>query len=156
MPGTTFREDRIMKLYEIHNIRTASDLTISNLSASLNFNVTYYNYRSRCIYDDQCAFIYLNRNQPIEWIRYDFFHEMAHFFEHSNDQRFTHPHFVQYQERQAHTFALYASMPRFILNQYLPSVESISELAEIFQLPESFVRKRMKWVQSYGAIKHHY
>ncbi|GAE29790.1 hypothetical protein JCM9152_1174 [Halalkalibacter hemicellulosilyticusJCM 9152] len=78
---------------------------------------------------------------------------MAHFFEHSNDQRFTDPHFVQFQERQAHTFALYASMPRFILNNYIPSIQSITELVEIFQLPEPFVRKRVNSILQQEVMK---
>lgn len=152
MPISSIREERIMRLYHKLNIRTVSDLTISNLSSMLNFKVKYYNLRSRCIYDDECALIYLNKNQSIEWIRYDYFHEMAHFFEHCNDQRFTNHEFVQFQERQAHSFALYASMPRFILNEYLPIIDSIAELVEIFQLPESFILERMNTIYQQDVL----
>ncbi|WP_062048295.1 ImmA/IrrE family metallo-endopeptidase [Bacillus sp. JCM 19034] len=152
MSTSSFREERIIRLYQKLNIKTVSDLSISNLSNILSFKVIYYNLRSRCIYDDECALIYLNKYQSIEGIRYDFFHEMAHFFEHSNDQRFTNRDFVQFQERQAHSFALYASMPRYILDDYLPHITSITELVEIFQLPQSFIYERLNTIQQQNVL----
>ncbi|WP_246879942.1 ImmA/IrrE family metallo-endopeptidase [Bacillus suaedae] len=150
------REEKIQKLYKENDINFISDLSIENLALLFNIQVEYYDLRSRCIYDEDMALIYLDQNQPYEHIRYDFFHEMAHFFEHCNDQRQANKEFVRLQERQASSFALYASMPRYLFEPYMNSVHSLQELIDAFQLPEVHIRERIRIIRQQNTTRDHY
>ncbi|MCK0471436.1 ImmA/IrrE family metallo-endopeptidase [Halalkalibacter sp. APA_J-10(15)] len=156
MRFSTLREKKITQVYQQLGISAISDLSIKNVSNVFNFKIDYYDFRSRCIHDDDFAIIALNQNQTVEKIRYDFFHEMAHYFEHIGDQRKINPSFIQLQERQAHSFALVASMPRFIFEPYMDSVASIHELVKAFELPESFIEERIRIIQQQNTTQYQY
>lgn len=156
MRFSTLREEKIEQTYKQLNIAHVFDLSIENISILFNIKVHYYHLRSQCVYDDHCGLMYLNENQSFEKIRYDFFHELGHFFEHCNDQRITNTDFVRMQERQAHLFALYASMPRYLFEPLMQQASSLIELREAFQLPETLIKERVRIIQQQNATQAHY
>ncbi|UOE96042.1 ImmA/IrrE family metallo-endopeptidase [Alkalihalobacillus sp. LMS39] len=142
MRFATIREEKLIKIYKNKDILTISDLSIKNMAACFNIKVTFHKKKSFCLYDNNCAFIFLNEDQSIEHIRSDFFHELAHFLEHSGVQKGMHKDFKKLQEEQAYWISLYAAMPRHIFEPALTQATSPIQLSELFQLPLDMVKER--------------
>lgn len=149
-------EEKIINLYRLHGINTINDLSIHNLADIFNIKIQYYHLNSRCISDDHCAMILLKENQSIEMERADFFHEIAHFFAHVGDQRELKKEFIRLQESQAHYISLYASMPRYIFEPILKETASLRELVELFQLPETMIKERIRIIRHQNNQQKYY
>ncbi|OIJ12700.1 hypothetical protein BKP37_12940 [Anaerobacillus alkalilacustris] len=152
----SLHEEKLTKLYQKKGIITVSDLSISNIADSFNILIKYHHLNSKCLYDNNCGLMLLKENQRIENERADFFHEMAHFFSHVGDQRKMVKDFVRLQERQAHWISLYASMPRFIFEPILNETRSLKELVEVFQLPETMIKERIRIIRQQNSTQSYY
>ncbi|MED4126475.1 ImmA/IrrE family metallo-endopeptidase [Halalkalibacterium halodurans] len=156
MSFTTFREDWLTTVYQRKGIQFVSDLSIHNISKLFNLKVKYYPYRSRVLYDENCALIFLQEGLPIEQRRYEFFHEFSHALQHVSDQRWMPKEFIRLQEEQAHRLALYASMPRYIIKPLIKRQKTVKAVAEAFQLPETFVWERVKLLKNQEITRYYY
>lgn len=149
-------EEKIINLYRSKAINTIADLSIETLAHAFNIEVKYHQYKSTCYYDDNCALMLLLDDQSLENKRADFFHELAHVIAHVGDQRKMSKDFVRLQERQAHWISLYASMPRYIFEPYLNDSTTFRELVELFQLPETMIRERIRIVHQQQNTESYY
>lgn len=152
----SLHEEKIIQLYQSKGIHTLNDLSIHNLANTFNIKIIYHNKQSRCIFDNHCGFMFLKENQRIEHERYDFFHEISHFFVHDGDQRKMRNEFINFQERQVHWISLYASMPRYIFEPILKEVSSFKELVEFFQLPETMIKERILSIRQQNNTQQYY
>ncbi|WP_017728562.1 ImmA/IrrE family metallo-endopeptidase [Halalkalibacterium ligniniphilum] len=156
MRFANLREEKIAKKYKELGIQNPHDLTIENLSSLFKIKVNYYEYETDCLYNDKCAMMYINNQQSKEDIRKDFFHEMAHYFVHCGDQRDMPLEFERLQERQAHWTSLYLSMPRYIFEPIMNEVKSLIELREIFALPDSMIKERVRMIRQQNQTEMQY
>ena len=156
MRFSSLYEDKLMNLYSLRGIHYVTDLSIQNMSRMFNIEIKYHRFKSKCYHDNNCGLMLLKENQTIENERADFFHEMAHFFAHVGDQRLMNREFVRLQERQAHWIALYAAMPRFILEPILKGTTSLRELVEMFQLPETMIKERIRIIRQQDSTHDYY
>lgn len=144
MRYSTQRDIRVMNLYKSKGINCISQLTIENIANIFNIHVEYSDFPSKCYYEDDFAVIYLNKQQPLPYIRRDFFHELSHCLFHYGDQRRMNKDFRNWQEVQAKRYAIYTSMPRHIFEPLMLQHRSIKLLTELFELPESMIRERIE------------
>ncbi|WP_169801154.1 ImmA/IrrE family metallo-endopeptidase [Halalkalibacter krulwichiae] len=156
MRFANIREQALEKRYKELGIQTPYDLSIDNLSSLFKIKVIYHEDESECFYDDNCALMYLDSRVPQEYIRLDFFHEMSHFTQHVGDQRYMNVEFEKLQETQAHWISMYLSMPRYIFEPIMNDVRSIRALVDIFELPESMIRERVRIIRQQNKTEAFY
>lgn len=153
MHFSTQRDIQIMNLYKSKGINSVSQLTIENIANTFNVHVEYSNFPSKCFYEDDFAIVYLNKHQPLPYIRKDFFHELSHFLFHYGDQQRMNKDFNRFQEEQAKQFAIYTSMPRHIFEPLMLKHRSIKKLTELFELPETMIIKRIEMFKHERLLK---
>ncbi|SFM43975.1 ImmA/IrrE family metallo-endopeptidase [Salibacterium qingdaonense] len=135
-------EQWIQHEYEERGITSLDDLSIENLGCQFNVDVMYSSQGSKSFTDEMYGLIMLQHNQPLPKQRLDFFHELGHVLKHVGDQRTMPIMFREYLENKAYQFALYASMPRYIMEPHL--TKDISVIAELFRMPVHIVESRVE------------
>ncbi|KMK77713.1 ImmA/IrrE family metallo-endopeptidase [Alkalihalobacillus pseudalcaliphilus] len=154
MQFSTIRDQICSELFQEKGILTLKDLTLENICHHFSIHIEYMNGPSKCVSDDLFALISINQNQSLYEQHYDFFHEFSHVRKHTGNQLRLNDSFVQLQEEQAEWYALYFSMPRHIFEPFVLQAQSIEQVVEAFQIPESYVKKRILTIQSERARQH--
>ncbi|MEC2073200.1 ImmA/IrrE family metallo-endopeptidase [Alkalihalophilus marmarensis] len=153
MRFVSIREEKVEKKYKQLGLQNPHDLTIENISSLFKIKVEYHERNSDCFYNDNCAYMWLKKNQPYEDIRADFFHEMGHFIDHSGKQSEGMPiAFEKLQEAQAHWLSIYLSMPRYIFEPIMTEHPNLQTLKEIFQIPEPMIRERIRIIRQQNTM----
>ncbi|WP_026701473.1 ImmA/IrrE family metallo-endopeptidase [Salibacterium aidingense] len=137
-------EQWIQKEYEERGITSLDDLTIENLCSQFNVDLVSGSRGSKSFAsnDSRYYLIFLNRDQPIQKQRLDFFHELGHVLKHVGDQRIMPIMFREYLENKAYQFTLYASMPKYIIEPHLS--KEVRVIAELFKMPLHIVESRVE------------
>lgn len=146
-------------IYKSNRIFYPEDMDICCLAEIFKI---YLHYHNGIPITDQCAgevpIILLDGRKKEAEKRKDFFHELAHVLKHVGDQQTMYKSFTQLQEDQANQFALYASMPLYMLEEIWKDVYSYASfeknVAELFNLPPDLVKRRL--VQINNRISNHY
>lgn len=138
---STLMEDFVKELYTRHGFLRYSDLKIQKLANAFGLNVTFKPTKA---YRYGCNIV-LSILKPFDVQKASFFHESGHCLRSDGIQtKDVPPPLKELQEWDANRFALHAAMPSFMLQETDLSREGvIQELAEDFNVPESFVRKRL-------------
>lgn len=142
----------VEKIYKEKELLSPSDLTISNISETFNFDIKYIaKAPSRALWDEEYALIFLDPLLTEKEQRAVFFHELCHPLRHIGVQeKMKCKLFMDLQETQANQFQLYAAMPTFMLESIeLPNNEfyAIKAIEEIFNVPFSLAIKRMEQIK---------
>ncbi|MFD2704176.1 ImmA/IrrE family metallo-endopeptidase [Salibacterium lacus] len=133
-------ESWVNEMYAAKGITAVEDLSIEGMCEVFDIHIVPTKYRSKAVYEDDCAIIFLKENMPIEYRRKDFFHELGHIFQHVGDQRDIPFGLKRLQEEQVFWFSLYASMPEPLIRQY----DNIHEASRAFELPILIVKDRLQ------------
>ncbi|MFD2116397.1 ImmA/IrrE family metallo-endopeptidase [Paenibacillus yanchengensis] len=138
-------ELKIEQCYKQHGIHTPDDLTIDNVSAAFNIELGYYDGKPFADWDDDIGIVVLNQQDPYIQQKVIFYHEAAHCVLHAGDQHQMHELFKNLQEAQSARFQYYAAIPYYMIPNviYGSYDDYVLCLVDIFQLPYSFVRKRV-------------
>ncbi|OMP67068.1 ImmA/IrrE family metallo-endopeptidase [Domibacillus epiphyticus] len=150
-------EDFIENLYTKISITSPEQLDIELIARRLNIEVGYSHKKSKCAELDGIMMIRLNENLHKEEQWQEFAHEVCHLLRHSGNQTELPFPFVQLQEWQANSFALYFCIPTFMLDEIeLPDneLEAIAEVALTFGVEYAFAEERLErwWIQKAGFL----
>jgi Zn-dependent peptidase ImmA (M78 family) len=139
-------------LYQENGLYRAMDLQISRVSRIFSIQVHYYSGKCMADWEDRedgyhNAIILLNEKDDEETTREKFFHELCHPLKHVGIQHKLPTLIRELQENQASQFQLYASMPIYMIQEYIdqsPTLQILEKnLAEAFCLPISLVKRRL-------------
>lgn len=140
-------EEYITKAYRQNDITSPHDLDISRISDIWSIHLEYTNTtRAFAQWDSSTRRIFLPNKLSKAEQRVAYFHELGHVLRHAGNQRAMPKAFRDHQEVQAEQFILYASMPYFMIRDHLEDPPSV--IAEEFQLPVTYVHKRLSYIQS--------
>ncbi|OMD64627.1 hypothetical protein BSK62_16790 [Paenibacillus odorifer] len=141
-------EQWIEEQYRSNGVFTPNDLDIDKIALSFGVDIVYYDKTTFSENEERVIFID-NRNDRTEQ-RKVFFHELCHVIRHSGDQRWMPDLFREAQEIDANRFALYATIPFFMLEQITLPIhrsEAISLLALEFHAYPELIELRLKQVE---------
>ncbi|ULO07174.1 ImmA/IrrE family metallo-endopeptidase [Paenibacillus sp. 19GGS1-52] len=141
-------EQSIEDVYVENKLLNSWDLTIDNLTAIFNVEVT--NTKSQAFSDNEQRIIFLSSNDIPDKQRRSFFHELGHIVRHSGDQRNMPDLFQQMQEADAERFSLYASIPFFMLEKLsLPKSgkHAAGYIGSIFHIPPAYAMRRLRQIR---------
>lgn len=142
MRYSTEKETRISHQLKSMGINSAADLSFENLCEVFNIDIQYHEGQSKCIFEDNYALFLLDSRLTYYEQRRVFFHELAHYFCHSGNQKHLPKTLLSLQEEQASFISLYIAMPRHIFEPELLKHQSVAALQEIFELPENMIVDR--------------
>ncbi|MGO4540342.1 ImmA/IrrE family metallo-endopeptidase [Paenibacillus sp. 2TAB19] len=139
-------ENRISAIYRDNGIMNVSDLKLNDIASIFNTRVVYAKGKTKVLFDEGFAMLFIRDDDPEPVQRLDFFHELAHVAMHVGNQNRLPAAFVDLQEAQASLFQLYASMPFYMVEELLHDQDPtmvIKSLSESFKLPHSAVQRRI-------------
>lgn len=140
-------EEFISKLYKKHDIISARDLDLERIASIWAIDLRYTSAsRAFSQYESGTSYIFLPKQIPTSDQRAAFFHELCHILRHAGNQRIMSDTFLHLQECQAEHFVMFASMPYFLIKDYLS--ENPSVIAETFQIPLTYVHKRLTYIRN--------
>lgn len=144
----TSMEKWIEELYCRIGIVTPSEMDIHIIADNLGIEVVY----EKCMpfSDGNKKVIFLNKRDKDSVSRLVFFHELCHLLRHVGDQRLMSPLFREGQEIEADHFAMYASIPFFMLRGLeIPERHDLAVqfIADIFKVPKPFAKKRLSQIE---------
>ncbi|MBN2981951.1 MULTISPECIES: ImmA/IrrE family metallo-endopeptidase [Cohnella] len=143
-------EEWIENLWRKAGIATPEQLTIDEVAARLNVWVHYLNVSSRALEWTGMRSILIDKrlSRAEQWG--DFLHELCHILRHAGNQTLMPRSFLEHQEAEANRFALYASMPYYMLKKIrLPErrSEAIAHIASRFGVTFSLASRRLDQIQ---------
>lgn len=141
-------EQSIEDVYLENKLFDSWDLTIDNLAAIFNVEVTTTKFQT--FSDNEQRIIFLSSNDIPDKQRRSFFHELGHIVRHSGDQRSMPDLFQQMQEADAEQFSLYASIPFFMLEKlsFPKSGEhAAGYIGSIFHIPPAYAMRRLRQIR---------
>lgn len=137
----------ITKTYKQHEILSPHDLDLERIASIWAIRLRYTSAsRAFSQYDSRIYYIFLPSQIPNVDQRAAFFHELCHVLRHAGNQRSMPKTFLRLQECQAEQFVIFASMPYFMIRDYLYERPSI--IAETFQMPIKYVHKRLAYIKN--------
>lgn len=142
-----FLEDYIEEMYKSIGILTPRHLNIETISERLGITVMYMARSSMQVGNTMVIDSRLTDKEKWQV----FCHELCHIQWHSVNQRVMNKLYLEYQEWKAESFAMYACIPSFMLEQMdLPTnmKEVVWDIHETFNVELSFAEERLeKWLQ---------
>ncbi|MBW7453859.1 ImmA/IrrE family metallo-endopeptidase [Paenibacillus sepulcri] len=141
-------EKWITKHYLEHNLLLPGELDIDVIAELFSVTIVYYN--GACFSGNESQVIFLNKNMNMIDRRDVFFHELCHVLRHAGDQRKMPRPFLDLQEGQAEVFALYASLPLYMLREiHLPSnqEQATLKLSQMFKVRTDTALSRLLQIQ---------
>ncbi|MEK3883442.1 ImmA/IrrE family metallo-endopeptidase [Paenibacillus sp. PL2-23] len=138
----------IGEMFHRSGLRAPADLNDWDKVASLfGAHIAYTEGETKVLYDEEGdCLIFLNIHMDKHRQKLAFFHELSHPALHTGNQRQLPQSFVALQETQAGLFQLYSAMPIHMLQAFVQlhyHPQDVRLLAEAFDVPPSFVRKRL-------------
>jgi Zn-dependent peptidase ImmA (M78 family) len=152
-------EEWLYSIYKKNRIYYPEDMDIHNIAEIFS---TYLHFHNGIPITDQregdIPIILLDARKREAEKRKDFFHELGHVIKHVGDQETMPKSFSKLQEVQAEQFALYASIPVYMLGDILRDVYSYASfgknIAEQFKLPMEHVEKRLLQINNRIFLKY--
>jgi Zn-dependent peptidase ImmA (M78 family) len=145
-------ENWITDRYLDHDIFRPTDLDL-DLIASI-FNIQIFRYEGPAFAnwkDGEYSFVFLASEQTEIEQRETFFHEICHPLRHVGDQSKLPPPFIELQEAQAASFAMYAAMPYYMFRDYPKQplrADYVRTLAEEFRVSIEFADRRLRQIET--------
>lgn len=142
-------ETRLNNIYFLNHVYLPHDLNIRNLSCIFDILLLLNEGPSAAYNIRGIKSIVIDNRLPEYQQNEIFFHEMCHLIFHAGNQHNVNDSFLFFQEGQADTFALYAALPYFMLQQFdLADPNIIEKLSEQFLLSYAFVAKRLQQIHN--------
>jgi len=143
-------EQWIESLWRRAGIVTPDQLTVDEVASRLNVWVHYLNQKSKALEWMGLRSILVDKrlSRAEQWE--DFLHELCHVLRHAGNQTLMPRSFLESQEADANRFALYASVPFYMLRHYrLP--DRLSEAADLiaaqFGVTHTLAYRRLEQIQ---------
>ncbi|NQX68458.1 ImmA/IrrE family metallo-endopeptidase [Paenibacillus alba] len=146
---TTHLEDFVDQLYKQHSIWQPAQLTIHCVAAAMGIRV--HPAPISYIIQRECRItIHINENLDSREQWQDFLHELCHALRHAGNQLDMPPLMREWQEIDAFNFAIYASIPYFMIRRMkLPDnhLAAIHLLTSTFHVTEEMAYTRLLQIQ---------
>jgi hypothetical protein len=143
-------EQWIEALYQQHDIVSPEQLQITEISAKLNIWVYFMDMGSMAVEKNGLFSVNIDRRLSAKEQWEDFLHELCHILRHSGDQMAMPAPLLNWQEKDAANFQLYAALPfSMIKGLKLPERqgEIIELLAEEFRVTHRLAADRLEQIQ---------
>ncbi|MNW45570.1 hypothetical protein D3C74_228380 [compost metagenome] len=140
-------EEWVEKLFFTIGIVKPEDMDIHFIADRLNIEIVYS--KCRPFSDVNKKVIFLNKRDKEPISRFMFYHELCHMLRHAGDQRLLSELFIEGQEIEANHFAMYASMPFYMISELeMPERTdlAVQYLTEVFNVPRSLAKKRLEQI----------
>ena len=145
---TSALEDWISKKYIRNNFLSAEEIDIEKIARTERIFIHIKPMSARYDIYGRYQSITLDSRCTMEEQREQFFHELCHILRHVGHQSMMPEAFRQLQEWDANRFAMYASLPYFMLKKYdYNNPRLIEDLAEDFNVSEELCIKRMDHIK---------
>ncbi|NOU63148.1 ImmA/IrrE family metallo-endopeptidase [Paenibacillus sp. LMG 31461] len=131
-------------------ILSASDMKIKAIADLFDIDIVYYEGPCVADWDDpDNNVIFIDSRQSFEEQREAFFHELCHPLRHIGNQEEMTESFIEFQEIQATQFQYCASLPIYLLQDYMDASQKFLTkiLAGDFMLSEKFVIRRLEQIK---------
>lgn len=132
----------VMNFFKSLNIFEPQQLTIENLSESMNLPIVFWNYASEITVYKGRYKIFINESLCNRQRWQEFGHEIGHFLLHVGNQSNMNHIFRSYQEKQAEYFAYHFCVPTFMLYD-LKEVD-VYDVMNLFNVEFDFAFRRLE------------
>ncbi|OEH86210.1 hypothetical protein BHU72_11780 [Desulfuribacillus stibiiarsenatis] len=149
MYKTTHLEDWIYKKYNWLKIVSPEDINPVRICREFSIFLNYKELPSHSLEQVRFRSITIDSRLSKEQQHEEFFHELCHLLRHCGKHYMLPKAFLELQENQANTFAMYATLPYYMLQHYdLNEYDIVPFLSENFTVTESLVVKRLEQIKN--------